>query len=377
MSQELEYNKPWILQRADPYVYKHIDGTYYFTASIPAYDGIVLRHSDTLAGLKDAEEVRVWQKHDKGIMSEHIWAPELHYLNGKWYIYYAGGDIDDVWAIRPYILECADQDPMTGNWVEKGKMIRAEEDEFSFEAFSLDGTVFENRGKHYYIWAEKVGVGKQISNLYIAEMENPCKLKTVQVLLTTPDYDWERIGFWVNEGPAVIHHDGKIYMTYSASETGAAYCMGMLSISEDADLLDPAMWKKERYPVLETNAEKGIYGPGHNSFTEDEQGNPIMVYHARTEDRSLSISNPLGTEFFCSKELKNSVRLCNIIFYSIAYYCSRYAGKSAELSYGNTGMIQQVQIVISYRKFKTLKIRRRIAGGFLTDDFKCLCVWKT
>ena len=285
MSQELEYNKPWILQRADPYVYKHTDGTYYFTASIPAYDGIVLRHSDTLAGLKDAEEVRVWQKHDKGIMSEHIWAPELHYLDGKWYIYYAGGDIDDVWAIRPYILECADQDPMTGNWVEKGKMTRAEEDELSFEAFSLDGTVFENRGKHYYIWAEKVGVGKQISNLYIAEMENPCKLKTVQVLLTTPDYDWERIGFWVNEGPSVIHHDGKIYMTYSASETGAAYCMGMLSISEDADLLDPAMWKKERYPVLETNAEKGIYGPGHNSFTEDEQGNPIMVYHARTEEK--------------------------------------------------------------------------------------------
>lgn len=285
MSQELEYNKPWILQRADPYVYKHTDGTYYFTASIPAYDGIVLRHSDTLAGLKDAEEVRVWQKHDKGIMSEHIWAPELHYLDGKWYIYYAGGDIDDVWAIRPYILECADQDPMTGNWVEKGKMTRAEEDEFSFEAFSLDGTVFENRGKHYYIWAEKVGVGKQISNLYIAEMENPCKLKTVQVLLTTPDYDWERIGFWVNEGPAVIHHNGKIYMTYSASETGAAYCLGMLSISEDADPLDPAMWKKERYPVLETNAEKGIYGPGHNSFTEDEQGNPIMVYHARTEEK--------------------------------------------------------------------------------------------
>ena len=104
-------------------------------------------------------------------------------------------------------------------------------------------------------------------------------------------YDRERIGFGVNEGPDVIHHDGKIYMTYSASETGAAYCIGMLSISEDAVLLDPAMWKKERYPVLETNAEKGIYGPGHNSFTEDEQGNPIMVYHARTEDRSLSIRN--------------------------------------------------------------------------------------
>ena len=77
MSEELKYNEPWILQRADPYVYRHTDGNYYFTASIPAYDRIVLRRSKTLAGLKDAEEVTVWEKHKEGIMSEHIWAPEL------------------------------------------------------------------------------------------------------------------------------------------------------------------------------------------------------------------------------------------------------------------------------------------------------------
>ena len=207
----------------------------------------------------------------------------LLYLDGKWYIYFAGGDKDDIWAIRPYVLECADADPITGTWTEKGKMGRANEDEFSFEAFSLDATVFENKGKHYYVWAEKVGVGKQISNLYIGEMESPYKLRTVQVLLTTPDYDWERVGFWVNEGPAVIHHDGKIYLTYSASETGIAYCMGMLTADEDSDLLDPKSWTKERYPVLRTDESRGIYGPGHNSFTEDEEGNPIMVYHARTE----------------------------------------------------------------------------------------------
>ena len=100
MSEELKYNEPWILQRADPYVYRHTDGNYYFTASIPAYDRIVLRRSETLAGLKDAEEVTVWEKHKEGIMSEHIWAPELHYLDDKWYIYFAGGDKDDVWAIR-------------------------------------------------------------------------------------------------------------------------------------------------------------------------------------------------------------------------------------------------------------------------------------
>lgn len=291
MDTQLKFNEPWILQRADPYVYKHTDGTYYFTASVPAYDRINLRHADTLAGLQKAEEVEVWHKHEKGPMSEHIWAPELHYLNGCWYIYYAGSDVDDIWALRPYVLECKDEDPMTGTWTELGKMKAADEDEFSFEAFSLDATIFENKGEHYYVWAEKVGVGQQISNLYIARMERPDKLATVQVLLTTPDYDWERVNIWVNEGPAVLKKDGKIYLTYSASDTGPAYCIGLMEIDEDADMLDPACWKKKRYPVLKTDEAKGIYGPGHNSFTKDEEGNDIMVYHARTE--SKIVGNPL------------------------------------------------------------------------------------
>lgn len=283
MSEKLMFNKPWIMQRADPYVYRHTDGSYYFTASVPEYDRIVLRRSDTLGGLAEAEEKTIWLCHESGPMSKHIWAPELHYIFGKWYVYYAGGEKDDPWKIRPYVLECSDNDPMTGTWHELGMMQCCEEDEFSFRAFSLDATVFENDGDYYYVWAEKVGVGKQISNLYIARMKNGNTLDTVQVLLTTPDYEWERHGFWVNEGPAVIKRNGKIYLTYSASDTSAAYCMGMLTADEGADMLDPRSWSKERYPVLKSNSTLGIYGPGHNSFTKDEEGNDILVFHARTE----------------------------------------------------------------------------------------------
>lgn len=275
----------WILQRADPYVFKHTDGSYYFTASVPSYDRIILRKADSLEGLATAEEVTVWTKHESGVMSWHIWAPELHYLHGKWYIYFAAGEKDNIWAIRPYVLECQDQNPLTGEWIEKGKMQRADQDEFSFEAFSLDATVFENKGKHYYVWAEKVGVGRMISNLYIAEMESPTKLKTTQVLLTTPDYDWERVDFWVNEGPAVLKKHGKIFLTYSASATGACYCVGMMTADDDADLLDPKSWKKERHPVLQTDYDKGIYGPGHNCFTYTEDGREVMVYHARPYEK--------------------------------------------------------------------------------------------
>ena len=262
---------------------RHTDGKYYFTATVPSYDKIVLRRADSLAELPEAEEVELWHKHESGVQSEHVWAPELYYLDGKWYIYYSASDKDDIWALRPYVLMCEDEDPITGKWVELGKMKRADDDPFSFEEFSLDATVFENHGKRYYVWAEKVGIAKKISNLYIAEMERPDKLATVQVLLTGLDYDWERIGFWVNEGPAVIKRNGKIFLTYSASETGIYYCVGMLSIDENEDLLDPRKWKKERYPVLGTDESLGIYGPGHNSFTVDEEGNDIMVYHARTE----------------------------------------------------------------------------------------------
>ena len=285
------YNEVWIQKRADPYVYKHTDGTYYFTASLPDYDGIALRKADKLFNLKDAPEKMIWKKHDKGIMSFHVWAPELHFIFGKWYIYFAAGDVDDIWAIRPYVLECQGDDPFNDEWIEKGMMQCSDEDPFSFRAFSLDGTVLENHGEYYFIWAEKVGVGKQISNLYIAKMESATKLSTVQVLLTTPDYDWERVGFWVNEGPAFIKNDGKIYMTYSASETGVAYCIGMLSADENDDLLDPKSWEKRRMPVLKTSEELKIYGPGHNSFTVNDEGEPVMIYHARTE--AEIVGNPL------------------------------------------------------------------------------------
>ena len=289
--EKVEYNKPWILQRADPYILKHEDGQYYFTASVPEYDRIILRHSKTLLGLSAAEEKTIWVKHKNGPMSKHIWAPELHYIQGKWYIYFAGGSQEDQWAIRPYVLECQGSDPFVDQWIEKGMMQAADDDVFSFKAFSLDATIFESKGKYYFVWAEKVSVGPQISNLYIAEMESPYKLKTKQVLLTTPDYDWERVGFWVNEGPSVLKHEGKIFLTFSASDTSSAYCIGMLTALETDDLLDPNSWSKGRYPVVKTNEEIGIFGPGHNCFTLSDQEEVLMVYHARTT-REI-IGNPL------------------------------------------------------------------------------------
>lgn len=289
-TRETKYNTPWIMYRADPYVYRHLDGTYYFTASVPEYDRIVLRSCKSLKGLPEAPEHIIWKKHEEGIMASHIWAPELHYLDGKWYIYFAAGEKENVWDIRPYVLECRG-DPINGVWTEMGKMQCADTDLFSFRSFSLDATVFESNEKRFFVWAEKVGVGRQISNLYIAEMESPIKLKTAQILLTTPDYDWERVDFWVNEAPAVLQKQDRIFVTYSASSTGSFYCIGMLTANRNDDLLDPASWKKARFPVVKSDPEKAIFGPGHNCFTLSEEGKDLMIYHARQYEKTSG--NPL------------------------------------------------------------------------------------
>lgn len=278
------YNSPLVMQQADPFVLKH-EGKYYFTATFPNYDKIELKCVEHLNDIENAPARTVWVKHSEGEMSYHIWAPEIHFLMGKWVIYFAASREDAIWELRPYALVCKGNNPMEDEWEEAGMMKPAEEDNYSFKDFSLDMTVFENKGKWYAVWAEKVRGRFGISNLYIAELETPTRLKTVQVLLTTPDYDWERVDFWVNEGPAVLHHGGRIFLTFSASATGAMYCMGMMKASEESDLLDPTSWEKRNEPVLVTNEKLKVFGPGHNCFTKGEEEEDLCLLHFRNYEK--------------------------------------------------------------------------------------------
>lgn len=291
---ESNYKNPVIIQRADPFIYKHTDGYYYFTGSVPDFDLIELRRAKRIEDLQDAETFVVWRKHDTGEMSELIWAPEIHHINNKWYIYFAAAPNREITGITfnhsMYVIECEDENPLTGTWTEKGKV------ETGWDSFALDATTFQHNGKLYYVWAqEDLNVEKNShSNIYIAEMENPWTLKSKAVLLTKPEYDWEIQLFWVNEGPAILKKNGKIFLTYSASGTDENYCMGMLTADENSDLLDKNSWIKSKEPVFRTSYENKQYGPGHNSFTVSEIGEDLLVYHSRnyTELKGDPLSDP-------------------------------------------------------------------------------------
>lgn len=266
-----------IPQRADPYVLRHKDSYYYFTASVPEYDRIVLRRSWTIAGLSNAGEAVIWRKHASGPMSWHIWAPELHHVEDAWHVYFAAGRAEAPWDIRIHVLRNASPDPFVGTWEELGQ-VRTD-----WDSFSLDATTFTANGKRYLSWAQhdpKLGPG---TSVYLAEMATPTTLASHQARITQPTLPWETIGHRVNEGPAVLRRNGNLYLTFSASATDENYCIGLLRASETSNLLDPASWTKTPTPVFSTDALQSRYGPGHNSFTVSEDGKTdLLVYHART-----------------------------------------------------------------------------------------------
>ena len=301
--QETVYPNPFIYHRADPFIYKHTDGMYYFTASYTdmehnlegkyQYLYIILRRSATLGGLADGsgayEEKVVYERTPiaGGTLSPHIWAPEIHYIEGNWYIYYTTTISDESsWRIRPHCLECRDRDPLCGTWELKGPVVTEVKDDIAFTDFSLDHTHFEHKGKHYFLWAQKTN---NTSDIFIAQLSNPWTLCTPAVRLSHPEYAWELHGFPVDEGPGVIKHGDKIFLTFSGSGTDALYCVGLLYAEETADLLDAASWKKLPYPVFQSSRATGQFGPGHNSFTKsDDDTEDLIIYHGRQEERYLA-----------------------------------------------------------------------------------------
>jgi GH43 family beta-xylosidase len=279
---------PLVRQRADAQVILESDGWYYMTGSVPEYDRLVLRRAMTIAGLATAPERVLWRHLASGPLSGFIWAPELHKVDGRWVMYFAAGPSgggEDVFRIRTHAIACDGDDPMTGTWNMLGQF------QMAWDSFNLDSTSFVHRGTRYFAWAQREDGIDTNSNLYIAPMASALTLAAKPTRLSVPTLDWETRGFKVNEAPAVLARHGRLFMTYSASATDARYCMGMLSVRDDVDILDPARWIKSPVPVFQSSPKNKVWGPGHNSFTVDENGREILVYHGR--DYEKIVGDPL------------------------------------------------------------------------------------
>lgn len=262
---------------ADPFIAQK-DGFYYFTAT--SSKNIQIAKAKTLAALGAAPRVTVWERPETGPNSREIWAPELHFLRGKWFIYYSAttANASDN-NRRVFALEAATGDPQ-GEYEERGQM-RVPGANF----YAIDGTVYErSNGELFFLYSGREGAGGGAQNIYIAPLSDPLTVSGARVQLSAPTFPWEKIGWAVNEGPEVLERGGKTLVVYSATGgTSPDYCLGMLS-NQSGDLLDANSWTKSPIPVFKrySGPDGNVYTPGHNAFFRSPDGKEDwIVYHGK------------------------------------------------------------------------------------------------
>ncbi|MDP8244642.1 MAG: glycoside hydrolase family 43 protein [Candidatus Hinthialibacter antarcticus] len=267
---EPTFTNPIAESGADPWVTQR-DGSYFYCYS--RRNRIWVSRAQHLEDIGNATPAAVWTPPENTAHSKELWAPELHYLRGKWYIYVAADDGDN-FNHRMYVLEGATQNPLDP-FVFKGKVTDAT------DRWAIDATVLQMPGDQlYFIWSGWEGEVNVQQNLYIAPMSDPLTISGARVCISKPQLDWELHGKpLINEGPQILKNGDKVFIIYSASGSWTDdYCLGQLALVGD-DPLDPQSWKKKPQPVFSRTED--VFGPGHASFVKSPNGNEDwIVYHS-------------------------------------------------------------------------------------------------
>lgn len=274
------FRNPITESGADPFVVRFEDGYYYVYS---ADGGVFVSRADNIHHLRQDGKC-IFRPEEGKPYSRELWAPEIHFIDGDWYCYVAADDGVNA-NHHMYVLKSTDGRP-DGVYAMVGML-----DDGS-GCWAIDGTVMPRGGKLYFVWSGWESRENTHQNLYIAPMKSPTELAGARVLLSRPEYDWEKRGSGptksgkclptVNEGPQILEKDGTVHVIYSAAGSWCRhYCLGMLTL-RGGDPLNPADWVKCKEPVFVES--EGTHGPGHCSFVKAKDGKTdFIIYHARRD----------------------------------------------------------------------------------------------
>lgn len=269
---------PWMVKQGDDYIYCY-----------SANNSIVLSKSRKMT--QKGELKNIWTAPSTGWNRSCIWAPEIHFISNRWYVYYAAGESGPPFIHqRTGVLRSKTEDVFS-DYEDMGVLYTGDNSaDPSTNVWAIDMTILEHKDKLYAIWSgwikQEITDATQ-QHLYISEMENPYTMKGKRVKLSSPVESWETGGpLNLNEGPEILKNGDKVFVIYSCRESWLVdYRLGMLQlINPDGNLLDPANWKKSG-PVFQGNSQ--VYGVGHCSFVQSSDNTEDwIIYHSKKNTTS-------------------------------------------------------------------------------------------
>lgn len=276
---------------ADPWVIRDPNSPRYLWCLSEGNRAIAVHTSNRLESM--GQKHIIWEAPSTGPYSKEVWAPELHFIDGRWYIYFAASDGDNANHLS-YVLESKTDDPL-GQYSLHGPLATGEgQDGRSPNLWAIDVTVLKHKTKQYAIWSGWDAVGTDQQYLYIAPMKSPTELDGPRIRLCSNDnYPWEFTKFTadtptndrgrgLNEAPQVFQSQGRTFVTFSCGASWLpTYKLGILELIGD-DPLEPNAWKKRATPVFK--GKDSTIGVGHSCFVTSLDGSEQWhVYHAKRD----------------------------------------------------------------------------------------------
>ncbi len=251
-----EFNNP-IMPGPDPFVLLH-DGVYYLYLTQNENEGYHVLSSTDL---------REWEDHGHCLVPEDVqgddkfWAPEVTELNGKFYMAYTAS----------MHVGIAVSDSPLGPFRQVVKQFCNDNDK------EIDGDfLIDDDGQVYlYFVRQEETCGNSLWGAKMKEDMTGYDPATAKQLLVAKEGTWERLDHFTLEGPFVMKHKGKYYLSYSANHTWENnYAVGYA-------VADSPLGEFKRYegnPILQGNEVTN--SPGHHCFTTTKDGKDLLcVYH--------------------------------------------------------------------------------------------------
>lgn len=302
---------PLMPERGDPMAIPDGNG-YLFMATDDelGQKALKIRRAARLEDIPGEEDHIIFRANETGDYSGCLWAPELHWVGGRLCIFFAAG-MPHWYTVQSRVMWLEGDDPLKAEcWSKPHRIERMDGSWLVHDGISitLDMTVVPTSRGSYVIWSQRpiyqTPFRAGTADLYIARLNErkPWQLASEPVLLTRPEYGWERINSEVCEGPFLLRRGDRLFVTYACALIDHTYAVGLLSARDGDDLLDSGSWYKENYPVLHRFSMPDQLGAGHNAFVKDEKGNDILTIHA------LSMANYLhnpadGRRFPCFRQV--------------------------------------------------------------------------